>query len=309
MHVFQNHFPYTYSQMLSDLHSLCSCFPRFARLKSIGCSVLHRPLWVLLVGDPSSNTHILIQGAIHGREYTTARLLVEQASHLLRLRSSLCQKICFHFLPMSNPDGVILSQCRRLSGLQEPIYRQDRWAGYTSASIDLYAARWKANALGVDLNRNFPAGWESLSSRLFPSSENYKGSAPLCAPESRYLALYTLENSFAATVSYHESGSEIYYESGSDIQVIQESRRLGLEISALTGYPLVSDPSLPAGGYRDWVMDALKLPSLTIEIGQGPAPLSPEEYPDILQRNRDVPEGVGRAVLKDDIAKNETPVQ
>ena len=31
---------------------------------------------------------------------------------------------------------------------------------------------WKANAAGVDLNRNFDAGWESLESRSAPSSED-----------------------------------------------------------------------------------------------------------------------------------------
>lgn len=296
MYVFKDHFPYTYSQMLSDLHNLCACFPGTARLEITGRSVLHRPLCALCVGSRSSTSHLLLQGAIHGREYTTARLLVAQAAHLLRSRTPLLKKFCFHFLPMTNPDGVILSQSQRLTGLQDPIYRQDKWKGNTQQSMEDYTLRWKANALGVDLNRNFPAGWSTLKSRPYPSSQEHRGTAPLCAPEARYLALYTLKLPLAATISYHEAGSVIYCEYGADAQVLTESRRLGQEISALTGYPLVTDSTLPGGGYRDWVMDTLHIPSLTIEIGQGSAPLSPEEYPDILRRNLEVPEVAARVI-------------
>ena len=52
-------------------------------------------------------------------------------------------------------------------------------AGLTEPGEEAYARTWKANAAGVDLNRNFDAGWELLDGRSAPSAEGWRGSAPV----------------------------------------------------------------------------------------------------------------------------------
>lgn len=284
--------PYLYSHMKQDIHTLCKAWPKLAKASAFGTSVLGYSLPVLVLGNPTSQIQLLFQGAIHGREYTTTRVLMAQALHLLEKKQDLLEKACFHFLPMINPDGVQISQKKALPPCVLPIYENDKAAGYGEADRKTYARRYKANAQGIDLNRNFNAGWAVLKSRENPSCSHYKGWAPFCAPETRALAAYTRRYTFLATVSYHETGSLIYWDYGTRTEVIAEGRRLGELVSSYTGYPLVSDPGLDSGGYKDWAMEVLGIPSLTIEIGNGEAPLGAERYPEIREQNLEVPAAV-----------------
>ena len=66
-------------------------------------------------------------------------------------------------------------------------------------------------------------------------------------------------------------------------------KRLAKVISQETGYPLKGTP-FSAGGYKDWCVEALKIPAFTIEVGSDERkhPLGFEALPDILKKNLDV---------------------
>ena len=68
--------------------------------------------------------------------------------------------VVFYFVPMVNPDGAFISQTKTADKNVLQIYARDRAAGYSDEPYEQYLARWKANAAGVDLNRNFDAQWE-----------------------------------------------------------------------------------------------------------------------------------------------------
>jgi g-D-glutamyl-meso-diaminopimelate peptidase len=137
----------------------------------------------------------------------------------------------------------------------------------------------------VDLNRNFDAAWKTTSSRGGPSSERYKGEAPNSAAETAALANYTLALMPDATISYHSTGSIIYYEYGNKKGVNAASKSLGQAVLAVTGYPLIGQGGLDAGGFKDWCIDTLQIPSLTIEMGCGAAPVQPREIYSVFARN------------------------
>ena len=59
-------------------------------------------------------------------------------------------------------------------------------------------------------------------------------------------------------------------------------------ISAITGYPVEGDTGTSFGGYKDWAIQAMGIPSLTVEIGTRSAPLPVEEFYTIFLRNREV---------------------
>ena len=205
---------YTYEQMAADMEKLQAAYPELVIVGSIGKSELGRDIPVILVGNLQAPNHVLLQGSIHAREHFTAWLLMAIMDHSLSAQL-LSENVCYHVIPMSNPDGVTLSQTQTLNENQLQIYLQDLACSYVNSAQAEYARQWKANALGVDLNRNFPAGWENSLEHPAPSSCRYRGESPLCAVESKALADYTQSRHFSATFSFHSHGSVLYYGYGS----------------------------------------------------------------------------------------------
>ena len=264
---------YSYDQMVTDMGKLQAAYPDSVKISSIGKSELGRDIPVMIVGDPNAPNHVLMQGAMHAREHFTAWLLMAIMDHALSGKL-LSNNVCYHIIPMSNPDGVTLSQTQTLNENQVQIYLRDLACGYVNLGQKEYARQWKANALGVDLNRNFPSGWENSLEHPQPSISRYRGESPLCAAESMALAEYTQSRKFHATFSFHSHGSVLYYAYGNKKPVNDLSYSLALAVQAQTGYtPIGGSDGTSGAGYKDWAMDALGIPSLTVEIGSTQTPL------------------------------------
>lgn len=125
----------------------------------------------------------------------------------------------------------------------------------------------QANARGVDLNRNFDALWENIDTTQAPSFMNYRGEAPESEPETQALVAYTDRYAFDATLSYHATGSAIYWEFGEDPAVNAASMHLAEAIKEVSAYEPLGDSGDSFGGYKDWAMLQRKIPSVTIEVG------------------------------------------
>lgn len=278
---------YSYEQMLLDMDAMVKAFPELLEQDSIGTSELGREIPVLRIGKTDAQHHVLLQGAIHGREHMTAWLLMALADYWLHNgMEQLVENTCFHIIPMVNPDGVVLSQTGRLPEPALAVYYDDLAQGFAGTNVQDYAALWKANAMGIDLNRNFPAQWEGISvHRTIPSSELFQGYAPFSAKESCALRDYTLEWNWDATVSYHSAGSLIFSEFGTNEPVNADSRSLAQAVAAVTGYTVSSSIGMTGGGYKDWVMEELGIPSLTLEIGCEGAVLEYRELFSTFSRN------------------------
>lgn len=266
---------YSHSQMLADMQSLQNKYPALVQISSIGKSAENRDIPVMRIGNPNAKHHVLMQGAMHGREHFTACLLMAISDISLSRNLLANNDICYHMIPMTNPDGVFISQSQILNDAQTEIYQGDVACGYTDKSSNHYAQMWKANAVGVDLNRNFPSGWENSLEHPLPSSERFRGDYPLCAPESIALADYTQSYDFSATLSFHSHGSVLYYAYGSRQPANDLSYALALAIQDTTGYrPIGGYDGTSGAGYKDWAIDALGIPSVTVEIGSDQTPLA-----------------------------------
>lgn len=285
---------YSYEQMVADMEQLQKQYPDVVSVSSIGTTELGRDIPVIRIGDLNARYHVLLQGAIHGREHLTAWLLMATADYWLDHGILGYGDVCYHIIPMTNPDGVIISQTGTLNDAQREIYLSDKEKGYTSRSESSYATLWKANGEGIDINRNFPAGWELIDDRTGPSSWQYQGSKPFSAAEAVALRDYTLKYAFDATISYHATGSLIYYSYGDKEPVNSESKSLAREIEGISGYDLASSNGIDGAGYKDWVIDKLEIPSLTIEIGCEEAALAEREIYSIFVRNYRVLPAVAR---------------
>ena len=279
---------YTYEQMMEALISFDMNYPDLVELEIIGYSSLGEQIPVIRIGNINAKYHVLLQGAIHGREHATTWVLMTMIDYWLDRDLASYGDVCYHIIPMTNPDGVKISQTGKLPDSLLSVYQYDLENGFTTLGKSEYAKFWKANGLGIDLNRNFPAGWENITDRSGPSSRNFKGTEPFDAVETQMLRDYTLRYDFDVTISYHAMGCVIYYDYGDNKQVNAQSKSLAQSVSSATGYLMIASNGGSHAGYKDWAIDTMQIPSLTIEIGCEDTPLAKKELYSLFIRNRDV---------------------
>lgn len=225
----------------------------------IGKSVNNLPIYYFAV-KKSSDPKLIVQASIHAREYITTYLVLK----LIKDFERNGKFGSVYFVPMLNPDGVKIC----LKG--NPLY--------------------KANARGVDLNVNFDARFSTGKFNVFkPSSENYVGEYAFSEPETQALRDFTLAVSPDASISYHSKGQEIYYEFFQTEKEKELHYILASGIQKITGYTIKSTPD-SAGGYKDWCIEKLKIPALTIEVGDDSLshPIQKENLQDIYKQNKGV---------------------
>lgn len=262
---------YTYEALKHDLNKLEKTYPNALSIKSIGSSYFGREIWALKLGNGPKN--ILITGAHHGREWLTTNLLMKMidtyadayTNHkpLFGIDPHLLDQISIWFVPMVNPDGVTIQQ----KGIHSfPLAFQSLLLEMNENSLNF--KRWKANGIGIDLNRQYPAGWEEIKGDSNVNSyQFYKGTKPLQAREVQALVQFTREIHPLAAISYHTSGREIFWYYYNDENVVERDKKLAMKLSEVTGYPLNTPPvHATGGGYTDWFIQTFKRPAFTIEI-------------------------------------------
>ena len=103
-------------------------------------------------------------------------------------------------------------------------------------SFERYQALWKANGRGVDLNQNFPALWDSITTGPSHASyANYKGTSALSEPESKALANLANSANWTMTISYHSMGNLVYWDFAGN-KVAEQSKALAELVTGITGY-------------------------------------------------------------------------
>ena len=243
--------------------------------KNIGKSVFGRNLYAIKIGEGKPVG--IAQYSIHGREFITAQLAIEHI-HRGVYQGSLW------VLPLMNPDGALLSELGMASVERETDKEYLLQINKGKSDFSL----WKANGRGVDLNVNFAAKWgRGVKNVFYPCSENYIGECPFSEPETLALRNFTLQIKPNYTVSYHTKGEEIYWYFHQSIRACARDKRLALALSTSTGYPLAY-ASGSVGGYKDWCIQRLGIPSFTIEAGADSFshPLGEERLDNILCTNR-----------------------
>ncbi len=261
---------YSYEDMCADADRLAS---KGANRFVVGYSLFGRELVGLFKGS-TDGPQLLVQGAMHAREWATAELCV-------RLFESYDGAAGLWCVPMANPDGAMLAQY----GIDSAPTKSDAEYLLSLNGGDDFSL-WKANGRGVDLNVNFPALWGTGASNVFaPAPSDYVGEHPLSEPCSRTLALFTLKVQPSATVSIHARGGVIYGGFG----CYDPEKELAERVAEECGYPLLRAEG-SAGGYKDWFVATTARLGLTVEVGDGdtPYPQLQGELDDIFARTRNV---------------------
>ncbi|MFA6808918.1 MAG: M14 family zinc carboxypeptidase, partial [Eubacteriales bacterium] len=207
---------YSYEQMLKDSSEIKRLYPDAVELVTIGQSVENRALLLIKLGKGEKK--VFLNGSMHAREYITTSLLMEMVDEYAYAYTynekfdnynakTLLDNVTLYIVPMVNPDGVNLVQ-NGISSTSNPekvkkIKNMQPYLGYEA---------WKANINGVDLNRNFPVGWDAMISNTnVYSSENFKGTAAATEPEVKALLNLLKNNQFKIVSSYHTQGELIYW--------------------------------------------------------------------------------------------------
>lgn len=286
---------FKYNDLLSELEK----FAEFGvEVGSIGESTLGQRIPYIFVGQ-KNDKYMIVQSAIHAREHITALLALCQAKHIvgndLRLDGGI------YFIPMANPDGVRL--CQEGAGFTQDKQIKNKLITINSGSD---FSLWKANINGVDLNVNFDAKWGSGEQNMFYKwSENYIGRKPNSEKETQALVEFTKAVKPLVTLSYHSKGEVVFWKFGQSGQTLIRDQKYANAIAKYTGYQLV-DGEGSVGGYKDWCIESLKIPSYTIEVGNDDFshPLPYSQFEIILRQNLDLPRKLLNSIIRDQCLEN-----
>ena len=260
----------------------------FLKVYSIGKSVNQLPLYLIRLGCGPRKIHV--NGSHHGNEWLTSYILMESIEKLCEAYKhkqsindvdikDLLECVTFDFVPMVNPDGVMLA----IEGTRSEYFTQAhlKWNEY---AYDF--SRWKANARGVDLNRNYDAGFKAyqmLSKLEKPAYAYYQGPFPESEPESKALADLTRKQNYDLVLAYHTQGEVIYWTY--DNMDVASSKEYAKMFEKASQYALEEpEPLAVSGGYKDWFIKMFHKPGFTIECGLGVNPISVHQSEEILRR-------------------------
>jgi protein MpaA len=188
----------------------------------IGHSREGRPIVARELGDASARRTVLVVGSIHGDETQGRRVVERLRRHSRRLRGAQLWTI-----ETVNPDGV--------------------------------AAGTRGNARGVDLNRNFSAGWRSIP----PSSGYYSGPHAFSEPETRAVRRFLRWLRPDVTVWYHQPFGRTL------IPCERRGRRVALRYARLSGLRARDCYPTPPGAATGWQDESLREKAFVAEFGPG----------------------------------------
>ena len=285
--------PVTSTRLKTDIATLAKRYDCI-NITGIGLSRLGRPIYALTIGH--GERAIMYNAAHHANEWITTLVLmkfIEECAQAYE-NNTFPNDVMLHAIPLVNPDGVDLvtgeiGRLRLAYKDAEKMANKSKIHLQTELTAQAFPACWKANICGVDLNSNYPAGWELARAYKFalgynqPGPRDYVGEAPLSEPESCAMVAYTSINDFELTMSLHTQGEVIYwrYKDYNPPKAEEIVKRL----SKASGYVTEDVPSESShAGYRDWFIETFNRPGFTIECGFGENPLPISQFTDIYNK-------------------------
>jgi len=192
----------------------------------IGYSTAHRPILAYRFGTGSIER--LIVADIHGGyEANTLALAQELIQYLLKNPQRIPAGYSLYIIPSLNPDGVARG----------------------------YGVEGRANAHGVDINRNFPAFWQENWPRTgcWNKAPITGGPSPVSELETLTLMRFVLTHHLDGLISYHSAGPQIYA-GGQPPSKASISLAKALNRASGYGYPPTPSECVYTGQLIDWAV-------------------------------------------------------
>lgn len=286
---------YNYNVFRTDLYNLLNTYP-FLQVTTIGYSVLGNSILAIKLGNGPNQ--VFYSASYHANEWITSPVLMKfiedfcasyvSNSNIYNYSArNIFNSTTIYLVPMVNPDGVNL-----VTGLYPTNSSQYQTAksianNYPDIS---FPSGWKANIRGIDLNLQFPAGWERAKEIKYsqgftsPAPRDFVGFGPLTEPEALAVYNYTLEHNFRLILAYHSQGQVIFWKYLDFLP--PESYFIGQQFANSSGYSLdLTPPESSFAGYKDWFIQNYNRPGYTIEVGIGENPLPLSQFDEIYNDN------------------------
>ncbi len=235
---------------------------------------------------------VLFVGGIHAREDFSLMLcmkMIEQYCHYYSQDKmfddfdvrSIINNVDMHFVPLANPDGLsIVHKGIKASLNYDKLKDMKIWG-----EDHTY---WKANANGVDLNKNFDDGnWDirtCVPGTDVPCSDRFKGYEANSEPETKALINFCNENNFNLMVTYHCSGNCTFWaDSGTHMMFNGLDEKIMDELNEKYIYrktKISQDPKIYGCGFENWFRKKMKRPAFCIELS--PFVEGGKQHPDYM---------------------------
>lgn len=186
-----------------------------------GNSVQGRPLTACILGNGENVTCIF--GAFHGNERGTVGV-VEKLRACLKTHAQEMENCRVILVPCANPDG--------------------------------WNANTRANAHGVDLNRNFPFHWQAKAA----SKHTNPGPNPASEPETQAIMRLLAKYKPSKVISLHSPLHELVWTGNSGLRMAQLMRdKNHYKVAETTGYPT-------PGSFGNYCGKQLNIGIVTLEL-------------------------------------------
>lgn len=271
----------------------------FLQSFSVGKSVVGRGLVTMLLG---SGSPAALYVGCHNAQHTHTSML------LLRFAEELCDYYqkgkelsgfdvrrilssgSIYIIPMLNPDGVEIS----LQGASS--------AGSLKDNVRRMAkddtSGWQANAHGVELNKNYPAGFElrrraDIAAGIFnPAPSGFGGTRAESEPESHALCNLCRHILFHRAFSFYEGDTpdqveKIEWQYGQ--RTPKNSSDIAAVLASSSGYKMASPGETPQyATFKDWFINVFARPGFAVYSGGELSPFDTPSFPEQYEKIRDL---------------------
>lgn len=249
--------PQEIEDFLREVHAQ---YPDITELKSIGKSLEGRDIWAIKISDnvrtDEAEPAILVNGMHHAREVMTPEITTDMITYLTSNYGKLPEvtkwvdETEIWVVPMFNVDG------NNKMWTENSMWRKNTRDGF-----------------GVDLNRNYPYGWNSCNgSSASTGAQDYRGTAPASEPETQAMMNLVAEIKPVFDISYHSYSEIVIYPYGcrpnrtpteEAVEIIGSEIGKKINYKPGTAWELLYNAD---GGDIDWMYTAHQVIPFVIEV-------------------------------------------
>ena len=261
---------YSYNDMKRDLKKLEKAYGSIFKVDIAGKSLDKRNLYYVTLGNAKANKTVYVETSVHAREYMNTKFIMNVIEDYCRgydskkyqgkKYSKIFNNVKLVIMPMVNPDGVTISQY-----------------GPKKIRKGFSFKEWKANARGVDINRNYAEGFNREGAKA-PAHKNYPGKTPVSEPETKAQISVVEKVKPNVVICYHQAGEVMYH---------LNHTKLSNMLYSMTHYTHVLSGQVQYGTFSDY-LDDRNILNCTLETGLVPAPVKNRQYKKIYKTNKNV---------------------